>query len=256
MRMTGISTDQADVIVIGGGIAGAGAAYELGKTLRVILLEKERQCGYHTTGRSAASFTENYGTGVIRRLVLASRGFMGELSYELHCPASLAPALWDALIAAGAGSGLRPYGLEASRILRLEKGHIIIGQDTDALTSPAELGFGWAISRKKPFFIGKRSIEMRARLGETRRLVGLDLRGQSEVPGESCLILRDGMPAGHVTSSAFSPTLGRQIALAYVHADDAAPGSVVQVKCRSGRVVAVPVAHHAFFDPDNSRQDI
>ncbi|GAB1362663.1 2Fe-2S iron-sulfur cluster-binding protein [Rhodobacter sp.] len=183
-------------------------------------------------------------------------GFTGELSYELHCPASLAPALWDALIAAGAGSGLRPYGLEASRILRLEKGHIIIGQDTDALTSPAELGFGWAISRKKPFFIGKRSIEMRARLGETRRLVGLDLRNQPEVPEESCLVLRDGMPVGHVTSSAFSPTLGRQIALAYVHAEDAAAGSMVRVKCRSGRVIEVPVASHAFFDPDNARQDI
>lgn len=66
----------ADVIVIGGGIAGAGAAYELSKTHRVILLERESRCGYHTTGRSAASFTENYGTGVIRRLVLASRDFL------------------------------------------------------------------------------------------------------------------------------------------------------------------------------------
>lgn len=66
----------ADVIVIGGGIAGAGAAYELSKTHRVILLERESRCGYHTTGRSAASFTENYGTGVIRRMVLASRDFL------------------------------------------------------------------------------------------------------------------------------------------------------------------------------------
>ncbi len=76
MRMTRTTVDQADVIIIGSGIAGAGAAYELSKTLRVILLEKESQCGYHATGRSAASFTENYGTGVIRRLVLASRRFL------------------------------------------------------------------------------------------------------------------------------------------------------------------------------------
>ncbi|TIT01842.1 MAG: aminomethyltransferase, partial [Mesorhizobium sp.] len=63
-------------------------------------------------------------------------GFTGELSYELHCPSSLAPALWDAVMAAGRPHGLRPYGLEASRILRLEKGHILIGQDTDAITTP------------------------------------------------------------------------------------------------------------------------
>ncbi|GAB1362678.1 FAD-dependent catabolic D-arginine dehydrogenase DauA [Rhodobacter sp.] len=74
--MTDARPEVADVIVIGGGIAGAGAAFELAKTLRVVLLEREDRCGYHSTGRSAASFTENYGTGVIRRLVLASRDFL------------------------------------------------------------------------------------------------------------------------------------------------------------------------------------
>ncbi len=183
-------------------------------------------------------------------------GFTGELSYELHCPASHAPALWDAIMAAGAPMGLKPYGLEASRILRLEKGHILIGQDTDALTSPAELGFGWAVSNKKPFFIGKRSIEMRARFGETRRLVGLNLAGLAEVPGESCLVLRGDAPVGHVTSVGHSPTLGHAIALAYVHCEDAVEGNLVQVKCRSGRVISAPVVGHAFFDPSNARQEI
>ncbi len=65
----------ADVIVIGGGIAGAGAAYELAGEAKVILLERESQCGYHATGRSAASFTENYGTVTIRKLAGASRAF-------------------------------------------------------------------------------------------------------------------------------------------------------------------------------------
>lgn len=67
---------EADVVIVGGGIAGAGAAYELSKTASVILLERERTCGYHSTGRSAASFTENYGTGLIRRLALGSRPFL------------------------------------------------------------------------------------------------------------------------------------------------------------------------------------
>ncbi|MGX5840949.1 NAD(P)/FAD-dependent oxidoreductase [Mesorhizobium sp. ArgA1] len=70
--------EETDVIVIGGGMAGAGAAFEISRSAKVVLLERESHCGYHTTGRSAASFTENYGNGVIRRIVLASRSFMVE----------------------------------------------------------------------------------------------------------------------------------------------------------------------------------
>ncbi|TPI27312.1 FAD-binding oxidoreductase [Mesorhizobium sp. B3-1-6] len=71
-------SEQTDVIVIGGGMAGGGAAYEISRTSKVVLLERESHCGYHTTGRSAASFTENYGNRVIRRIVLASRAFLTE----------------------------------------------------------------------------------------------------------------------------------------------------------------------------------
>jgi D-arginine dehydrogenase len=70
--------EATDVIVIGGGMAGAGATFEISRTAKVVLLERESHCGYHTTGRSAASFTENYGNGVIRRIVLASRSFLTE----------------------------------------------------------------------------------------------------------------------------------------------------------------------------------
>lgn len=182
-------------------------------------------------------------------------GFTGELSYELHCPSSYAKTLWDAILTAGKPAGLRPYGLEASRILRLEKGHILIGQDTDALTSPDELGFEWAISKTKPFFVGKRSIEMRRRKGLQRKLVGLSFEGDN-IPGESCLVLKDDVPVGHVTSVLWSPTLSKHIALAYVHGDDAAIGTPVTVKCRNGNRVTAPVQGHAFFDPDNKRQEL
>ncbi|MDX8495131.1 2Fe-2S iron-sulfur cluster-binding protein [Mesorhizobium sp. VK22B] len=184
-------------------------------------------------------------------------GFTGELSFELHGPSSLAPALWDAVMAAGRPHGLRPYGLEASRILRLEKGHILIGQDTDAITTPDELGFGWAVSKKKPFFVGKRSIEMRARLGQARKLVGLRFPANARnIPGESCLVLRGGAAVGQVTSVGYSPSLGHHVALAYVHVDDQAEGSRVTVKCRDGELVEVAVAGHAFFDPTNARQEM
>jgi sarcosine oxidase subunit alpha len=183
-------------------------------------------------------------------------GFTGELSFELHCPSSHALALWDAVLAAGAPFGLRPYGLEASRVLRLEKGHILIGQDTDALTSPDELRFGWAVSKKKPFFVGKRSLEMRRNMGVARKLVGVTFASEAEVPGESCLVLKDGAPVGHITSVAYSPTLGHSIALAFVHVDDSREGAHVTVRLRDGRDIRATVAGHAFFDPENTRQEV
>jgi len=76
--MSAGNATETGVIVVGGGIAGAGAAFETSRSAPVVLLERESQCGYHTTGRSAASFTENYGNGVIRRLGLASRAFLSE----------------------------------------------------------------------------------------------------------------------------------------------------------------------------------
>ncbi len=184
-------------------------------------------------------------------------GFTGEISYELHCPSSYAPALWDAVMAAGQPHGLRPYGLEASRILRLEKGHILIGQDTDALTTPDELDFTWAVSKKKPFFVGKRSIEMRARLDQKRRLVGLAFPSDAgDLPDEGSLVLRHGNPVGAITSIGHSPTLGYPIALAYVHAEDNAKGSRISIRCGNGRIIEASVVAHTFFDPENRRQDL
>src|ERR1039458_6201059 len=71
-----LMTHLTDVLIIGGGIAGAGAAYEIAAFASVTVLEREPQCGYHSTGRSAASFTENYGNAVVRRLAMASRAFL------------------------------------------------------------------------------------------------------------------------------------------------------------------------------------
>ena len=182
-------------------------------------------------------------------------GFTGELSYELHCPSSHAVSLWQAIVKAGAAHGLKPYGLEASRILRLEKGHILIGQDTDALTTPDELGMSWALSKKKPFYVGKRSVEMRRNLGQVRRLAALAFPPGEAPPGESCLVLKKGTPVGHVTSSVHSPTLGHAIALAYVPVQTAEGESVI-VRDRDGTERVVPAVGHAFYDPANERQDL
>src|ERR1700692_656578 len=74
--MSADPANSADILIVGGGIAGAGAAFELAEFAKVTVLERESQCGYHSTGRSAASFTENYGSDVVRRLAIASRAFL------------------------------------------------------------------------------------------------------------------------------------------------------------------------------------
>lgn len=190
--------------------------------------------------------------------VLAMRiGFTGELSYELHVPYSQALTLWRALMKAGAPVGIRPYGLEASRILRLEKGHIIIGQDTDAMTTPEELSMGWALSKKKTFFLGRTANRQRAAAPMERKLCGFQL-DERTVPGigEGALVFRNGHPVGFVSSVAYSPTVGKTIGLAYAHPHDAEPGGRIEIRCFDGRTVIAPVVSPHFYDPENKRQNL
>ena len=184
-------------------------------------------------------------------------GYTGELSFELHTPQSYGLTLWDALLEAGKPIGLRPYGLEASRVLRLEKGHIIIGQDTDAVSTADELGMAWALSMKKPFFIGKRSTEMLRRLPPKRRLVGFELdRTEPGRPDESCLVLKHGEAVGHVTSTCLSPTLDRWIGLAFLPAGLAEQDGTMLIKARDGGRITARIVPPHFYDPENKRQEV
>lgn len=182
-------------------------------------------------------------------------GFVGELGYEIHCPSSMGEALWDLLIAAGEPAGLRPFGVEAQRVMRLEKGHIIIGQDTDGLTQPYEADMGWAIGKKKSFFVGKRAVEIQNDNGEVRKLVGFTLANDRDpCPKECHLVIRGDDIVGRVTSSVVSPTLKKVIGLAYVAADQAAIGERFKIKIEGRRMIEAIVAPTPFYDPDNQRQ--
>jgi sarcosine oxidase subunit alpha len=184
-------------------------------------------------------------------------GFVGELGYEIHVPAAYGEVLWDRLTEAGRAHGMRPFGVEAQRILRLEKGHIIIGQDTDAMTTPDEVDMAWAIAKKKPFFVGRRSIELRRRQPMRRKLVGFVFDDPAApLPEESNLVMRGGEMVGFVTSVVRSPTLGKVIGLAYAAADEAEPGSPIRIKLTSGRMVEGKVCAPHFYDPDNQRQEL
>ncbi|MGD9538571.1 MAG: 2Fe-2S iron-sulfur cluster-binding protein [Alphaproteobacteria bacterium] len=191
------------------------------------------------------------------KALLLRVGFVGELGYEIHVPASRGEALWDALMEAGREYGIRPFGVEAQRLLRLEKGHIIISQDTDGLTTPSEADMTWAIAKNKPFFVGQRSIRIQDAHGLERKLVGFEIADRSQpVPKECHLVIRGNQITGRVTSIADSPTLGKIIGLAYVAPDQAAPGTAIQIRADGGRMVNASVVKLPFFDPDGARQEL
>lgn len=184
-------------------------------------------------------------------------GFVGELGYEIHVPAGYGEALWDALLEAGKPEGIKPFGVEAQRVLRLEKGHIIVSQDTDGLTNVWEADMAWALAKTKPFFIGGRSAEILAKTKLVRKLVGFTLKNASDPCPEEChLVLRGEEIAGRITSAVHSPSLGKVVGLAYVHADDAALGSEFTIKIDGGRRIIGVVTKHPFYDPDNKRQEM
>jgi sarcosine oxidase subunit alpha len=184
-------------------------------------------------------------------------GFVGELGYEIHVPAGYGEALWDALMEAGKAEGIRPFGVEAQRVLRLEKGHIIVSQDTDGLTNIWEADMAWAIAKSKPFFIGGRSTEIMAKGKLTRKLVGFTLaNGNDPCPEECHLVLKGEEIVGRVTSAVQSPSLGKVVGLAYVHADDATPGANFEIKIGGGRRITGTVTKYPFYDPDNKRQEM
>ena len=189
---------------------------------------------------------------------LSRVGFVGELGYEIHLPADGAIAAWDAIMKAGQDYGLCPFGVEAQRMLRLEKGHIIVSQDTDGLTQPFEAGMKWAVKMDKPFFIGQRSLSIIEKKKRERVLVGFALpeNYQSPEPKECNLVIKNGEMKGRITSIGFSPTLGRLIGLAYTDPEESDVGSLLRIKLDDGSTVEGGVVKTPFYDPENLRQKI
>ncbi|MBD2459522.1 FAD-dependent oxidoreductase [Oscillatoria sp. FACHB-1407] len=183
-------------------------------------------------------------------------GFVGEWGYEIHVAAESAPALWDALMEVGAAFGIRPFGVEAQRLLRLEKGHLIVGQDTDGLTTPFTAGLEWAVKQDKPFFIGQRSLQIVQSRPVKQKLVGFMLAPDfsGTAPQECHLAIAQGEIVGRVTSIAFSPTLDRYIGLAYLQPELATVGNSFTIRLSDGSLVTATVSPTPFYDPENLRQ--
>ncbi len=189
--------------------------------------------------------------------------FTGDLSFEIAVAADRGQALWDALRTAGASLGLQPYGTEAMHVMRAEKGFIIVGDESDGTVTPQDLGLGWAVSKKKADFIGKRAQERPelARAGR-KQLVGLLTEDPATVLPEGAHavagpVRSDGPTPtiGHVTSSYLSPTLGRSIAMALIEDGRARMGEILDFPVGDPAPVRARVVSPVFLDPEGSRQD-
>jgi len=174
-------------------------------------------------------------------------GFVGELGYELHFPSPAGEHLWDSIVAEGA----RPFGLEPQRILRLEKGHIIVGQDTDSESNLLSSGMSWLPKLDKDDFVGKWAVEHFGEREERERVVGFRME-ENVVPAEGAQVVIDGYPAGRVTSARRSELVGDVIGLAWLPPERADAGTRFEVRVER-RLVGARVMHGAFFDPAGER---
>jgi sarcosine oxidase, subunit alpha len=185
-------------------------------------------------------------------------GFVGELGYEIHLPAGYAVDVWRALLNSNSTSRVRPFGVEAQRMLRLEKGHIIVGQDSDGVTNALELDMPWALKLDKPFFVGQRSLRILEKQPRRQTLVGFTLPqpssgGTQRRPKECHLVLDGTQIAGRVTSVGWSPTLARCIGLALVSPAVAA-GKQLRIRIEAGEEITADIARPPFYDPAGERQ--
>jgi sarcosine oxidase subunit alpha len=170
--------------------------------------------------------------------------FTGEASFELHHPVDRSIELWRALMELGRDMDIVPHGLQALFGLRLEKGHVIIGMDTELDTTPRRLGMDWATKMEKPFFIGREALHRTAELPDDRRWFGFTMDGQA--PTEGTPIYDRGSIIGQVTGSWTSPLLGKALMLGWQRRRP----FVDRVTIDGREAVVTPTP---FYDPEGQR---
>jgi len=202
------------------------------------------------------SFKELKIDGVSCRVMRIS--FTGEICYEINIPASYALSLWNKCISLGENYNITPYGTEAMHVLRAEKGYIIVGQETDGSVTPIDLDMNWIVSKKKYDFIGKRALNRSDTVKENRKqLVGILTVDPSIVleEGSQLVEVETSLPmpmVGHITSSYYSPNLGRSIALGLVKSGSKKKGTKLIVPTVN-KSIEVEITSPVFIDPENER---
>ncbi len=183
-------------------------------------------------------------------------GFVGELSFELHVPSSYMQSVWDMLMAAGAEFNIKNFGLEAQNVLRMEKGHIILGQESEQRTNLLDLGLGFLWDRKKTAAKTVGAVALRQAENDPGRfkLVGIRMQDDARAPRDGALIV-DTHVRGYVATARKSFTTGEAVGMALVESQLSKPGSRLEIyedECNEirlqARVVPMP-----FYDPDGQR---
>ena len=180
--------------------------------------------------------------------------FSGELSYEISVPTRKSLTLWNDLMLAGKEFGITPYGTEALHVMRAEKGFIMIGDETDGTVIPQDLGLDWALSKKKDDYIGKRA-HQRSHMRDPGRwkLVGLETLDGSVLPEGAYAIVAGENESGQkntigrVTSTYFSPTLGKGIALGLVEFGPERLGEVINFPDLNGKLIETKIVGTVFY---------
>ena len=189
--------------------------------------------------------------------------FSGELSYEIAVPAKQGLAFWGELIEAGKEFQVMPYGTEALHVMRAEKGFIMIGDETDGTVIPQDLNLDWAISKKKDDYLGKRAQERSFMVNPSRwKLVGLETLDGSVLP-DGAYAIADGVnpngqksTQGRITSSYFSPTLKRGIAMGLVMNGPDRSGEIIEFPKIDGTIIRAKITSPVFYDPDGEKQNV
>lgn len=182
--------------------------------------------------------------------------YVGELGWELHIPIAATGAVFDALMAAGAGAGIRPVGYRAIESLRLEKGYRAWSSDITPNDTPFEAGLGWAVKmRRNADFIGRSALEAVAGRPLTKRLVAFTIADPAAVLVGRETILRDGATVGYLTSGGYGYSLGKSVGYGYVRnpegvSDDYLTSGNYELVVANERFPAL-VALEPLFDPEN-----
>lgn len=189
--------------------------------------------------------------------------FSGELSYEIAVPAAQGRAFWDACVTAGEPFGIMPYGTEALHVMRAEKGFIMIGDETDGTVIPQDLGLDWAISKKKPDYLGKRGQQREYLASPDRwKLVGLESLDGAVLP-DGAYAVAAGVNGngqrnveGRITSTYYSPTLKRGIAMGLIAHGPERMGQTVVFGTADGGEVKARIVSPVFYDKDGAKQNV
>jgi sarcosine oxidase subunit alpha len=183
-------------------------------------------------------------------------GFVGELSYEIHTPASLTEAVWDLLLEAGKEFGIRLFGLEAQNVLRLEKGHIITGQESEIRATLHDLGLGFLWYRDKPEAktVGAPALRFTEHQEGRMKLVGIEMEKPSRPPKDGAIVV-DSEIRGHVCTGRYSLTLKKSIGLALVedHLSELRTRLAIFEEGMGKNRLYARVVSTPFYDPEGER---